>query len=629
MMRTMRASAKWIFLVLAVAFVGWMVFEVGMDLSVQGQGIRNTDAVLRVNGTKVDLQTYYAALRNAQEQQRLQAGSAPESLEGQRALEDAVVENLIRDILLQQEFRRRGIRVTDDEIRQAAQNSPPPEFMSVPDFQTDGQFDLAKYRAYLATTSDPQFLFGLEQRYRQQIPESKLVQQLTGDLYVSDAKLWSMFRDQHDSVTFRMLEIRPPVAFADSEVTVTDEEIRQYYADHREDFSRPAVAYTSYVSVSRLTNAADTAAARERVERLKGELDAGADFATLAAQESADSGGPGGTSASNGGDLGWVPRGTFVDAFEEAALALRPGQTSDPVETEFGYHIIRLEGRTADSLHAAHILIPVELAGDHLIGVEAQADTLDLLAAEQEDPTALDDVADMLDLDIRVAPPVAEGNRLVLLSGLVVPDAGMWAFDAIPGETSPVIEAPEAFYVFRLDSARAAGVPPLAEVEDAVRRAVVNDKKWERARTLAADIAQGLQGGQYLMDAALQHVLNATTLGPMTRTNPAPALFGLPEVVGAAFGLGVGEAGGPVETPSGIFFVEPVAKQLADSSAFVDQIEAQRAQVLRGLSQERVQRFLMSLRNAADVDDRRRAIERLQRDLEDLAEQNPLNPLGF
>jgi len=623
----MRASAKWIFGILAAAFVGWMVFDVGMGVSGQGGGVSMTDAVIRVNGHKIDLQTYYAVLRQAQDQQRQQGAAIGESLEDQRALEDAVVENLIQDILLQDEYKRRGIHVTDQEIVQLARTAPPPEIMAVPDFQTDGQFDLTKYQTYLASTADVGFLQAIENRYRQEIPRIKLFEQLTSDLYVSDARLWAMYRDAHDSVTIRLLQIQPDAAVPDSAIGLTDDEARAYYNAHREDFSRPAIAYTSYVTVPRTTTAADTAAALARAREIRDQILAGADFATFARTESADSAGPTGGSAANGGDLGMVPRGSFVPAFEQAALSLRPGQISEPVLTPFGFHLIRLESATRDSLHASHILIPIEPAGEHLIRIEALADTLDLLGAEQSDPAALDDVANLLGLPVLQAQPVLEGSRVIAGTHLV-PDAGLWAFDAVPGETSPVIEAPEAYYLFRLDSLKPAGVPPFDEVEAAVRRADIDARKLELARQLADSIAGELRSGEPLMQTALRHVLGARTLGPMTRVNPDPAVRQLPEVVGAAFGLGVGEAGGPIETDNGIFFVETAARILADSSAWLEQLDTQRQAALRALQEDRIRRFLASLRDRATVVDRRREIDRAQKEVDASPDRNPFNPLG-
>ncbi|MFQ5551014.1 MAG: SurA N-terminal domain-containing protein, partial [Gemmatimonadales bacterium] len=85
-MRQMRGMAKWIMLVVAVSFVGWMVFQVGMDVTGQGSGGAASDTALRINGVKIDYQSFLAAVRNASERERNQTGSAPITLDDQRRL---------------------------------------------------------------------------------------------------------------------------------------------------------------------------------------------------------------------------------------------------------------------------------------------------------------------------------------------------------------------------------------------------------------------------------------------------------------------------------------------------------------------------------------------------------------
>ncbi len=620
-MRSMRANAKWIMLLVALAFVGWMVFDVGMDVTGQG-GASIGDAAARVNGTKIDLQTYYNALRSAQERRRFEGGGYGYTLEEQRAFEDAVFEELVQQVLLQQEYNRRGIRVSDDEIIAAAQFSPPPEIIQAPDFQTDGVFDIDKYRRFLASNVDPSFMFALEARYREEIPRTKLFEQLITDVYVTDAKLWQMYRDEHDSVTIRLLELVPAAMVADSEITLTDDEVRAYIGEHPDEFRRPAAAYTSYIMTSRLTNSADTVTALARAQQLREEILDGTDFADVAERESADS-----ISRIKGGDLGVVPLGQFIAEFEEAVLALPTGEVSEPVQTPFGYHLIKPERVTADSIHASHILIAIELAGDHLDQVDSRADTMDMYAAEQADPAALDDVADLLGTTVLTAPTVFESGRM-FIDLQPVPDAALWAFEAIPGEISQVIETPSAFYLFRLDSVRPEGTPPFEEVEEEVRRAAFAAVKWELARALATEIETKLRAGQALAEVALEHLLNFTTLGPMTRVNPDPRVAFLPEVVGASFGLGVGQASAPIEAGDGIYFLEPIAKQLSDSSTFASETQILRFQVLQNARQDRLRRFMLSLRSGADVIDRRRVLERAQRELQANA-TGRFNPLGF
>ncbi len=620
MMRTMRANAKWIMVGVAVAFVGWMVFDVGMDIGGQGGGGSPTE-VARINGTKIDVQTFYTAVRNAQEQQR-QAGAPIFTLEDQRALEDRVLESFVQQIALRDEYERRDIRVTDDEIRQAAMTTPLSEMLQVPDFQTDGEFDFGKYQRFLRTQSDLGFMLAIEGRYRDLLPQQKLLERVQAGVFVPDSKLWRIYQDQYDSVATRIVTILPQAVIRDDDVEVSDDEVTEYYRSHREDYRRPARATMSFVSVSRETNSADSVAALARTQRVLEELRGGADFEAVTARESADL-----ATRQTGGDLGEVTKGgTLIAAFEEAALALRPGQISEPVLTEFGYHIIRLESKSGDKYHPRHILIPIEPDGEHLREVEARADSLDLFAAEQDDPTALDSTAASLGIPVAVAPPLVEGNRL-RLGAYLIPDVGIWAFETFEGESSPVIETNHAFYVFRLDRLEPEGVPPLDEIREAVTRDVLTEKKWEKAEDLAQQIDADLRAGILFINAAVRRGLRPLTLAPFTRIAPNPALNNAPEVVGAVFGLEVGESSGPIKTERAIFFVEPTAKQPADSSQFAEEIDQFRDQILRRARQIRVQLMLSAIRADASFVDLRRELAQAQRDLA----RSPFaqSPLGF
>lgn len=95
------------------------------------------------------------------------------------------------------------------------------------------------------------------------------------------------------------------------------------------------------------------AAAKAKAESILAQIKGGADFAAMAKQYSQD------TTAANGGDLGFFSKGQMVKEFEDAAFALQPGQVSDVVKTQYGYHIIKVIERKDDQVHAAHILIKV------------------------------------------------------------------------------------------------------------------------------------------------------------------------------------------------------------------------------------------------------------------------------
>jgi peptidyl-prolyl cis-trans isomerase D len=625
MMRSMRAIAPWIMLVVAVTFVGWMVFEVGMDIQGQTSG-GVTDEVASVNGRKIEYQTFLTAVRNTQELQRQQGVPAPVTIEEQRELEDAVMEQLVQEVLLEQEYRRRDITVSDDEVRDALLNAPLPEVQQIPEFQTEGQFDLAKYQRYLRSGADPGFALALEARYRQEIPRLKLYDRLTTDVYVSEAKLWRIYKDQHDSATAEVVAIVPQVVTPEGTLEISEDEITRYYREHRTDFERPGQAFLSFTALPRRPEASDSAASLERAQQVRQEIVEGADFGEVARRVSADS-----VSAERGGDLGEVALGTFVSEFEEAALRLRPGQISEPVLSQFGYHIIRLEERRDTLIHASHVLIPIELHGEHLDRVDRKADSLDLFAAEVEDPTVLDTIAAAVGLPVVQAPPLYQGNRLQL-GRFVIPDVHIWAFEAQEGYTSPIIETDWAYYVFRLDSLRPAAVPPLEDVRDQVRREVLLERQWAEARALATRIEQAITDGLDLPQVADSFGLRMQRAGPFTRLNPGPALQGAPEAIGAAFGGTIGRPSGPYETEFALFFVEPVRWTFSDREQFQEEREELHSRLIQQARQAKLQLVLQALREQAEVEDRRRELERAlqqQQQQQQQGQQMPGGPLGF
>ncbi|OLB52127.1 MAG: hypothetical protein AUI08_01445 [Gemmatimonadetes bacterium 13_2_20CM_2_65_7] len=593
LMRTMHANAKWVFYILAVSFVAWLA--IGQVMSILGP---SGNVVLRVNGREYQVNEYQQRVQVATEQYRQQTGAAPMTREDEQQIGDQVINQMVQETLLQQEYRRLGIRVSDDEVREIAATSPPPEVMRDPQFQTDSQFDIRKWQQFLRTTTDQQVLVQIEAMYRDQIPRIKLAQYLTADVYISDAKLWRIYKDQHDSVTIASLAIWP-YAIPDSS-PISDAEIAAYVANHPDDFKRPAVAYVRFVTLPRLPNAADSAAAHAHVARVRVELARGAKFEDVAKRESSDT-----VSGHRGGDLGWVKKDdpSFDAQFRAGMRSLKPGQVSAPVATQFGYHLIRIDQVKGDSVKVRHILIPVALQGDHLEQVEARADTLERIAAERTNPKVLDSAARRLGLQVSPTYQVIQGERFNL-GRYVIPDVSVWAFEAPVGETSPVIEGQPAYYVFRLDSVTPAGVPPIALIRDRVRSVVRIDKQKALGRHRADSLAALLKGAPDLT--------GAQSFGPFTRLRPPSYLGREPVLVGTAFGLRVGERSGVIEGEGGYFIIQSLWRKLADSTAWLKQRDAQRTQLRQAVQQARIQQYLDGLRAKAKIVDRRKDLFKSQ-----------------
>lgn len=127
--------------------------------------------------------------------------------------------------------------------------------------------------------------------------------------------------------------------------TVTEEEAREYYDRSKENFIQPESVHASHILIKVEENASDEdkKKAREKIETIRKKLAEGADFAATAKESSE------GPSAPKGGDLGYFRRGQMVKPFEDAAFALKKDEMSDVVETQFGYHLIKVHEKVEET----------------------------------------------------------------------------------------------------------------------------------------------------------------------------------------------------------------------------------------------------------------------------------------
>jgi peptidyl-prolyl cis-trans isomerase D len=600
MMQAFRNAAKPLMVIVAFTFFAWLV----LDLSgiTGGTGLLTQTSVGKINGQSVDARTYQSVVQqNIDARQRQSPGAL--GLEDYQEIRNEVWDQFVQSSVLESEYERRGITVSSDEIVRAMRTSPPAEFQKIPEFQTDSQFDLGKYQRWLTSSVAQQYLPSLEAQYRDQIRRSKLLSVVTADVYLSDAALWQLFRDDNEKVKIELVAIIPRNIIPDSSVKLSDAEVADYYKKHADDFKRPNTAYLSFVALPRLTTAADTAAAKARADSARAEIVGGTPFADVAKRESADTG-----SATHGGDLPEWTRGAMDPAFDSAAFAMPLNTVSQPVLSQFGYHLIEITSRKGNKAKGRHILFPIELAGSHRDQVDAQADSLEKLGAERADRAALDTVSRALKLPIGHSGPVQEGTK-VQLGQLVIPDAGVWAFQAKRGATSPVIETSVAYYVFRLDSLKPAGVPPLADIRSAVSSVARNEKKNTLGHAVAQDFMKRLESDSSLGHVAASLKLPHKEFGPFTRVQPP---LDDPVVVGTAFGLQVGQISPLLDTPNGMYVIKVLEHIKADSAEFVKGLDEFRAKMIGLARQDRVRSYLTALRDAAKIVDNRKKVLQAQ-----------------
>jgi peptidyl-prolyl cis-trans isomerase D len=399
MLKTLREQfkhLKWILWFVVFLFVFFIFVDWGTGRARARSGLAGLAA--KVGDVSITETQFIRELRGTEDRYRQLYGKQYDSVRDQIDFATITIGNMINRFLMIEEAHALGLTVTDQEVLD--------RIMSYPVFKrSDGSFvgDQLYERILRANQSSPE---EFEQSLRNEILLEKLQKALSAGIYVSDADLERTYRQRNESASFDLLFV--PVDRALSETTVSDAEARAYFDKNPTKFSHPQQRQLRYLLVDeaklRRTLSApaaeiekyytahaaefqqpEQARARHILIRPKREdatgwnealtraqdvhakaVAAGADFAALARQYSEDPG-----SKESGGDLGWFARGRMVKEFEDAVFALKPGEVSGPVKSQFGYHVIRLEERKAASTRP---LVEVrDIIRDKL--VEGQADS--------------------------------------------------------------------------------------------------------------------------------------------------------------------------------------------------------------------------------------------------------------
>ncbi|HSU15730.1 SurA N-terminal domain-containing protein [Longimicrobium sp.] len=598
MMQMIRSNAgKFMTIIIVGGFLAWMVYGIGMEVT----GASGPGDLGSVNGTPITLAAWQQRVQQLEEQARAQGGGRL-TAEDTRQIEDQAWNDLVNQILMQQELDRRGIRVTDDEIRFMAMNVPAPQMAQQEIFQSNGQFDINKYRQYLSSPqASDELLAQLEQYYRSVIPESKLREQIGAGTFVPDAQLWRMFRDRNETATVEYVAL-DLARLAPRTPAVTEAEIRRYYDGHEDEFKRPRTARFTVAVLRTAADDADRQAVLAHAQQVRQQLAAGGDFAAIAKAESSDS-----VSARQGGSLGTVRKGQMVAPFDSAVWVLPVNEISQPVLTQFGYHLIQVTERGGDTAVVRHILLPVKKDDRVLETLDAKSDTLERVAQSSQ---GIERAARTVGAAIRQGVTVTDNLPYIPGVGPAM-EALNWASgearDLEPGAhpVSDVMEGEQGLYLVRLDSYLPAGQMTLDEARPQINSMLILQKKREQARAEGEKIVAAVRRGTPLQQAAAARGLAVQTAGPFSRVEGNPALGQATPAVGAAFGTPIGQVSSVVESPGGLFIVRPTARTAADAQQFAQQKEQIRSVLGQQLRQRATARWLDSVKKAANIKDNR------------------------
>ena len=229
MMTKLREFSKIFIIIIALSFIGLMVFEWGMNYSGKSN---EPQFVGKVNGHELKYKMFSDLYQKTYQDQRARSGKTQFNDTELQQLRDMVWERFIQQTLFQEEMDKLGISVSDSEIVYQIYNYPLDDFKKHPSFQTDGVFDISKYHAAFGNPNIP--WRQVEQIYREQIPFIKLQNIITSTARISDKEIMDEFIRTNLKARVDYLAI-PARKFENNNITVSDAEIEAYYNAHKEE----------------------------------------------------------------------------------------------------------------------------------------------------------------------------------------------------------------------------------------------------------------------------------------------------------------------------------------------------------------------------------------------------------
>jgi peptidyl-prolyl cis-trans isomerase D len=457
-----------------------------------------------------------------------------ESEASKRKVLDGLIDERVQGLWAQ----RQGVTVSDAMVRS--------EIAAIPAFQANGKFDLQQYRLALRTLNPPRNEAQFEQLVRDGLAQSLLRTTLGSSAFATKSeaeRLVALLGERRD-LSVVELPVLPvdtaPVPAAELDawyrahlsqyrapenvsleyvdidastlpMPVVDEAaLRERYEQEKTRFIAPEQRQAAHIliSVAAGADAATDKAARDKATRLAAQARApGADFAALARANSDDTG-----SKAAGGDLGLVAKGALAPAFEKALFSMQPGQVSDPVRTEFGWHVIQLRqvqpGRQ-EAFEQARAALEKE-AADGAREKQFNDITSKIVDALQKNPSSHGPAARQVGVPVLTAGPVGRGQGTGVLAHPLVQRTAFSETAIGQGMVSdPIDVGTNHTVLLRVTGHNAARQLTLAEVRGRVEAAVHADRVLKAAQKRADAVVAQVKAGQSLAQVAMAQGLPA------------------------------------------------------------------------------------------------------------------------
>jgi peptidyl-prolyl cis-trans isomerase D len=634
----MRRHKKWFHIFLWMTIPAMIIAFVALYIPTENAQAGDPGGVLaEVGGQRITLGEYQRAYRRqrARLEQMYQGRLDPAMLE-RFGLKEQTLQSLVEQKLVALEAHRLGLVVDDETLAR--------EIATSPALQENGQFMGAaevRKRLELSGISEQEF----QESMRAEMLGQRLLGVITDGVTVTPAEVEREYRRRNEQVKVEYVLADAPVDSAadtptDAEVsqrfqanpeayripekrvvsyllideqalrarvTVTEADLAGYHREHMAEFRTPEQTCASHILVKvKATPDATEGHADEDAKKLAqaalDQVQAGADFATVAKKVSEDKG-----SAERGGDLGCFGRGRMVPEFDNAAFGLQPGQVSGLVKTSFGYHVIKVISRTEEQDQPLSQV--KEMIRATLVSQRAQSlgtTQVQQVAAALARGRGLDEAAREAGLTVQKSVPLARGATEPPLDS---PALVARAFELKAGETAKEpfgVSSGQAFIA--LAEVQPSRVPALSDVQAQVKADLAKERAVERARVRATDLRARAEKDGLERAAAALGLVRKETPTPVGRGMALGDLGASMALEQAAYELPVGTLSEPVRVGAGYAVLRVLERKAFDAAAFAKEKDAvaagmrdaRRQQLFRAYMTQARQRFPVERR--ADLD---------------------------
>ncbi len=447
-------------------------------------------------------------------QARLGDAFTPEVL-AQLDLKKTVLDQMINDYIVNDEARKLGVSVSDEELQEAIRTFPA--------FQQNGQFSIDSYKRLLQYQRMTPAEF--EEQQRKALFQQRVYSMITENIIVSPQEVEAYYQYQNDSFNLNYLavdaksfskdavvgdeeaaayyeankeryKIAPrivltavlfPVEQYFDEAAVSVDEARDYYDSHRQEFAEEAKIHGRHILIRVPQDADQTTIDKKRAaaQKIYDQVKAGGNFAELAKKYSEDPG----TSAA-GGDIGTVPQSSLPASIAEAFSGMKRGEVRGPVQTALGFHVLKLENKSEAkqrSFEEVSASIVERMRYQRAMAIARDEAGNAHMELFEQGITDLADYAESRGLETREIGPFAEGENIGVAGS---EEVARQAFMLPQGEIGAVVETDEGCMIYMVREKIAARIPELQEIRSRVVEDVLTEKSLEKAKEHAGDLAK-------------------------------------------------------------------------------------------------------------------------------------------